>query len=124
MPVATRGPRFWLPLVAAVSVATFSVGLAAGSHLPRAAGELSVRAGAQSDVARTAIEPGVTQAAGEAARHASRGLAMTPVLDVTAPYLTIQRGVIVPGHGLAMTPVLDVTAPYLTIQRGVIVPGH
>jgi hypothetical protein len=36
--VASRGPRFWLPFVAAVSVATFFFGIATGSSLVRGTG--------------------------------------------------------------------------------------
>jgi hypothetical protein len=42
--VASRGPRFWLPFVAAVSMATFVVGMATGSGLLRGPGTQDIAA--------------------------------------------------------------------------------
>jgi hypothetical protein len=105
--VAVRGSRFWLSFAAAASMATFSVGLATGASLPRAANGGSQDSGSHTVVGQAAGQPNV---------------AVLPRLDTSKTYLTIQHGVVVPG--VSVSPVLDTSRTYLTIQSGVVVPGH
>jgi hypothetical protein len=105
-PSAVRGSRFWLSFAAAASMATFSVGLATGANLPRAAG------GTGQDV----VSQGVVLT------PRPESVAALPRLDLTRPYLTIQHGVVVPGVDVSR--VLDTSKRYLTIQSGIVVPGH
>ena len=49
---------------------------------------------------------------------------LSRVLDTSAPYLTIQDGTIVPGRAGAASPTLDTTKPYTTVQNGIVVPGR
>jgi hypothetical protein len=97
--VAVRGTRFWLSIAASASVATFALGLAAGSNLSRA---------------------------GDLTGSVSR-VAPAPALDTSQPFLTVQHGVIVPaggsGSGAVRAPALDTSQPFLTVQHGVIVAG-
>lgn len=105
---AVRGSRFWLSFAVAASMATFSVGLATGANLPRAAGAESRDAGSHDAVSGAPGQP--------------ERVAALPRLDTTRPYLTIQHGIVVPG--VVISPVLDTSRRYLTIQSGVVVPGH
>ncbi len=127
------GARSPLPVIlAGVLAATFAVGFAAGASLPRSMG-----AGAQPGAAGHSVTAAATSA-------------ISPILDTSMAYTTIQGGVLVAptmgttsasstcsathasgeaaascGEGRPLTPVLDTTRSHTTVQHGVVVlPGR
>jgi len=81
--------RVRVGLGAVLLTATFAAGLATGQGLPGAA--------ASGPVARTASQPGGagTNTTGDTAGQGPLACFVSPALDTSKPYLTIQHGVIV-----------------------------
>ena len=121
--VAARGVRFWMTVATLATLAAFLSGVAVGGQS---------RAGERSS-AGSAVVPARSLDTSRSYLTVQNGIVVpghelaggsTPAatLDTSNPYLTIQHGVVVAGRGTR--PALDLSRPYLTVQDGIVVPGR